>query len=283
MKSEFEEKQFESPLNAELANSAGGLFMPTGQVLESLVGFDAAILTHDIRFWSLFRHPHPLGGVLIDPLWWELAEADINALPQFQFNLFLQHKRPEYCKGPRGKHRNYFGGPYYRFGITSHQQLALERLAAGASGSAIVSYACPALHTMSALFSHIQARTLVAATNFVEVSKLSGHKFYNYQAGGAQGLANNEPKIIEGSPITVRIEEMRRSHERYPTNSAFIKTTARLVESIGREARIIGRVYSKILDSSRDVRRPNETAEAVFKIQTFTYLTGCSWSIAAQK
>jgi len=254
MKSEFEEKQFESPLNAELA-SASGLFIPTGQVLESLVGFDAALLTHDVRFWRRFGSLSPLSGAFIDAAWWGLSAGEINALPRFRFNLFLQHKRPEYCKGPRGKHRKHFGGPYYRYAITPHQQLALERLATGAAGSSIVSYACPACHTMTTLFYHIQNRTLVDATNFIEVTKLTGHRFYNYRSGGAQGLANDEPTEVQSDFIIRRIAKMRDIAENSESNVDFLKGTASVVESVGREARVIGGVYSRIVDSYRDQQR----------------------------
>lgn len=278
MKAEFEEKQFESPLNAELAN-VSGLFIPTGQMLESLVGFDAALLTHDTRFWRYFSYATPLGGAAIDHNWWGLSARQIHALPRFRFNLFIQHKRPIYCKGSRSMHRKHFGGPYYKFEVTPHQQVALGRLAVGTAGSAIVSYASPALHTMNALFNHIQARSLVEVTNFVEVTKLNGHRFYNYNSGGANGLANSEPTEISDESISIRIEKMRGSSDKFESNVDFIEETARLVERVGREVPILGRIYSQMLDSYH-IEQIDPVSAAVIKIQTFNFLTGCSWSIA---
>jgi len=132
---------------------------------------------------------------------------------------------------------------------------------------------------MSSLFTHIQNRTLVDATKFVDVSKLSGHRFYNYQVGGAQGLANDEAKEIRDELLSVRIEAMRETAKKFESNADFLKSTALVIEAVGREARIIGRSYSKVIDSFRGEIN-NSVSQSIFKIQAFNFFTGCFWGIA---
>lgn len=277
MKSEFEEKQFEGVLNAELFGSAGFLF-PIGQMLEYHIGIDAALVTFNDRFWKRFGYLFPLDGVPIDPSFFSQFSAHIDSLPKFRFNLFLQHKRPDYCKGPRGKHRRHFGGPYYRFRITQHQQTALERLANHTKGYSIVSYASPAFHTINELVKNISARTLVSATNFVEAVALAGHTTYNYKEAGAVGLVNDKPKEISGEPITSRINTLRQTATRDESNVDFLKRTADSMESILQEMRIYERSYSRFLEPYLNSNY-DPAFRSIVKIQSFNYLIGNDWHI----
>lgn len=85
---EFEEKSFEGPLNAQLLAGSPYLYTP-GQVLESALGFDAAMFCHRIEFWSLWGRPAPPGLVPL-PGWWHPSPVPLPTLPQFTLNLFLQ-------------------------------------------------------------------------------------------------------------------------------------------------------------------------------------------------
>jgi len=57
---EFEEKELEGPLNAQL--SMGGPLWSPGQVLEQIVGFDIAIMVDDISFWARLASGHRRPG-----------------------------------------------------------------------------------------------------------------------------------------------------------------------------------------------------------------------------
>lgn len=140
---EFEEKEFEGPLNGQLG--LGGPLWSPGQVLEQLVGFDAAMLTIDAVFWASqgFAAP-PLGAVVL-PAWWpgffSRLAVRIRRPPPFRMNVFLQYKRPEHLSHSNASEWTLWKASYYRFWITSHQQLALVACATALGNSGLVAYA----------------------------------------------------------------------------------------------------------------------------------------------
>jgi len=97
---EFEEKEYEQPLNSELGNH--NLWSP-GQVFESVVGFDAALKATNWRFWLLWGKWEIFKirkGIILDWEIWDIIEKrwTDKTFPKFKFNLFVQHKVPEYMK-----------------------------------------------------------------------------------------------------------------------------------------------------------------------------------------
>src|SRR5580692_2241170 len=106
---EFEEKELEGPLNAQLTGGTGLLWSP-GQVLEAIVGFDAALMVTDLSFWaSVGLGPLP-PGLPVVPSWWHGWPSPLlrplfrlRTPPPFRLNLFLQYKRPEHLTA--GKER----------------------------------------------------------------------------------------------------------------------------------------------------------------------------------
>lgn len=196
---DFEEKEFEGPLNSQLC--LGGPHWPPGQVLEAVVGFDAALLVQDSLFWALHGFATPPGGAAIRSSWWPSFFARvalaIKSPPPFRLNLFLQHKRPEYLHGKLAKEWNDWGQPYYRFWTTAHQQAALESCALALGSHGLVAYACPAFHLRAALFHHIEHRTLRSNTHFAPASLLRGHERYTYVDALTQGKAHSTIEEVE--------------------------------------------------------------------------------------
>src|SRR5262245_23462158 len=131
MLAEFEEKEVEGALNAQLS---GRLWSP-GQVLEYFVGFDAALDIESSLHWSLLGYTTPPVGTTISVLWWSspAAQAALSQRPPppFRLNLFLQYKRPEYLRSPTAVEWPHWNAPYFRFNIVAHQQSALDSCAAG--------------------------------------------------------------------------------------------------------------------------------------------------------
>ena len=108
MRCEFEEKEYEQPLNYELGKQ--NVWSP-GQVFESIVGFDAAIISNNPEFWKLWQtRGLSLGrqGIHLDWQIWEMVEErwKSKTFPKLKFNLFVQHKVACMLRLPRIFWRN---------------------------------------------------------------------------------------------------------------------------------------------------------------------------------
>lgn len=160
MECEFEEKQYEQLLNIELAWR--GSVYPAGQVLENIIGIDAAVFTKDPGFWRLWnlrRWWWPFGsawkkGVALSPGHWKHAqhELDSASFPRFKCNVFIQYKRPEFITSPRGKEYGYWRQRYFRYDTRSQQQDILYELEQRISKNSLVVYACPAFFKLKELW-----------------------------------------------------------------------------------------------------------------------------------
>ena len=87
---EFEEKEYEQPLNNELLVQSGNALWSPGQVLERHFGFDCALLSTHPFFWSLLGYPSPLSGVMLNDFTWGRIWREIGysrPLPSFNTNL----------------------------------------------------------------------------------------------------------------------------------------------------------------------------------------------------
>lgn len=172
-----------------------------GQVLEKVVGFDVALMVHDVSFWALHGYSAVPGGAAVLRTWWPsmLARAALvlRPPPKFRLNVFLQYKRPEHLTGARCSEWSHWKAPYYRFFLTSHQQTALEACASSLGTNGLVAYGSPAFHKRADLFDHVEKRTLIANTHFARVSNLSGHERYTYVSASKPGQAHSEPVRID--------------------------------------------------------------------------------------
>jgi hypothetical protein len=136
MKCKFEERQYEQPLNFELAWR--GKIFPAGQVLENTIGIDAALFSRDPTFWRLwntqrwwlsFRRLWKHGVRLKSELWEDAKnKLDNVKFPKFKCNVFIQHKRPEYITSPRGREFNFWRQKYFRYDINTDQRDILSKL-----------------------------------------------------------------------------------------------------------------------------------------------------------
>src|SRR5690606_7278071 len=82
-------------------------------------------------------------------------------MPEFKLNLFVQFKRPTFLKSPGAKEWSDWRQSYYRFGITPHQQEALERIDAQSYGRAATIYASPAFRQAADLWAHVRSGAVV--------------------------------------------------------------------------------------------------------------------------
>lgn len=204
---EFEEKEYEGPLNRELLGRSRHLWTP-GQVFEFYFGIDAGLLVSNSNFWRMMGFSTPPIGVSLPSLPWNglwRAVGFVRRLPAFDLNLFLQVKRPFVVSKPRGKFANLFPPPFWRFELTGHQQRALQSLAGKIGNNGLVSYGCAAFDTLQDLFIHIPAGQVVANSTFVKASALAGHVHWVYAAAGTSGIKCSEPVTFEDKSFEEQI------------------------------------------------------------------------------
>jgi hypothetical protein len=206
---EFEEKEFEAPLYRELASTNGQVWAP-GLVLERYLGIDYSIHCAEPALWSLHGFvSHPIGVSL------EKIKALLGVsrpLPNFALNLFLQAKRPTHStRAPKKLQKQGLSAPYWRFGITPHQQERLEALACACGDDALVCYSAPAFHRLLQLYANTVASSVVSNTSFPQVDLLKGHKAWNYSCSGTAGVANVDPVRYEVPLLEEQIRQLVRS------------------------------------------------------------------------
>ena len=158
---QFKERTYEKFFGHQLARVTNVSYSPDLHD-EFHLGFDEAFFVPILSRFLWYRK------LFIPQLWYGrgllLSEVDSfvkevgNDLPRFRYNFFVQYKRPEYVSHHRGKEWKYWECSYYRYRITQHQQEALARVHAAASGRAAVVYASPAFLTWEKLFEYIKEK-----------------------------------------------------------------------------------------------------------------------------
>jgi hypothetical protein len=228
---EFEEAEYRGPLFNQLQTSH--LLWEPGQVFEEHIGIDHAMWTAHVYLHSLFGYSAPLDGVRLSRHRWDYIWATRKRrkkLPGFALNVFIQAKRPMYGRyAPKDLRDKGLKSPFWRFEITEHQQLALEKLQANLGTRAIVSYACPAFHKESLLHKWTVARQIVEQSTFPPIGALTGHGAWNFSEPGASGVANADPVRIEETPLAERLDSLVRGS----TEATKSDTRAELVSLAG--------------------------------------------------
>lgn len=194
---EFEEKQYETAANIELALQHAAVFA-AGQVLESVVGYDAATAPpQNAPIWGLMGTNAPK-GLQLTPNLWQPPRVPPKApdLPSSYVSLILQYKRPRYLQSTLAAQYNYWQGAYYRFLIDQNQQDILAQLESSLSGRAILRYACPAFWKYDDLQIHQQNKSILSQSTFVSASNLVSHTAWTYRSPGTVGYPNPRYKEV---------------------------------------------------------------------------------------
>lgn len=291
---QFEEKEYELPLNHELAGTNPNLWSP-GQVFERHLGIDAALLTYHSRFWTMAGMSMPLSGVTLRDfnfgyLWRRIGRA--RPLPGFSCNLFLQAKRP---KVPPAAITQYVDqtipAPRYQFDLTPHQQAALERLSRKLGRRALVAYACASFDTATELFQRIHQQQLVAGSTYVRADRLRGHESWVYNRPGTFGIACSEPELIDDAPLLDQINNIvsatqgsaDSTPERSVTYLIRLATDVREVceESTKEDVRALLFIeYSQLTRVLKETENPAFRAVAAYHdVSLFCMLYGLSWHV----
>lgn len=286
MKCEFEEKQFEKLIDAELF-SWGRLF-PVGQVFEGVTGFDSAGFVFNRRFWRRFPSrffPWWRPGILPDPHFWDIVGKEINsdAFPRFKCNVFLQYKRPQYLKYGGKQEFSYWKAPHYRYYIDQKQQGILERLEQQVSSKALVLYACPAFWKFEDLWKHAQRRRMVDNTNFCKPAGISGHGRYTFIDAKTKGKAFSEPEDIEPVNFKGELDKLLKQEGEYASNKDFILKLERSLSELYPSIEEAHGIDIEVAIKDMDDEYPSGLGKALIKINLFTFLTGLSWMIGCDE
>lgn len=205
---DFEEKEFETLVNASLlAGAPGGvkIFSP-GQVLEATLGFDFSMaLSPTSKAAQILRKCFPTRSG-VSPV--NAASAHLPPPVSGMFlNLFLQYKRPTHFRTghrsplwPRteeflrfaARQRKNIGGVST---VNFDQVEAMADLESQFGAQAQVRYVCAGFVTRDALYAHFAAGTLLDYSTFVEPSRLRQatgfHSYWTYQVTDlSSGLPN---------------------------------------------------------------------------------------------
>lgn len=231
---DFEETEYRGPLFNQLEAGSHLIWEP-GQVFEKYIGIDRASLCAHSYIWQLYGYSDPLPGLLMSRLRWGFiwsARKKKKQLPSFKLNLFIQAKRPEYTTSPSAilKSKGMLGA-LWKFNVTAHQQVALERVKSKLNNRALIFYAAPAFHKQSVLYAHTINKTIVENSTFPDVSTLTGHSAWYYQIPGATGVANPEFRNVEQRPFLETLEAFLADSEknedhRNDNNQRELKTLA---------------------------------------------------------
>jgi hypothetical protein len=266
-------------MNIEFAKK--GQVYPSGQCLEYDVAIDAAVFFGDPIFWHMWRTQRKLmvkPGLYLRKEFWEAAERGLksNMFPKFKCNLFVQYKRPEQVRSPRGAEYSFWHEPYWRYEINQHQQDILYKLERRASAYSIVTYACPCFGTYNELWRFTNGR-LVENSNFVKAHELQGHQRYTFVQAGKVGYACSEPSKIERIDIMKEIRRLIDEATRFENNVQFLNGLAKdiriVVEELGERAEGFYTIQEDMVSPE------HELGISIVTILAFNLFANTAWGI----
>lgn len=252
-----------------------------GQKLENKLGIDAAIFSGNPEFWKLWKGNSGLrSGLILTPDLWDRIEKTVNSdfFPEFKFNLFVQHKRPEYIFSPLGAEYPFWGQPYFRYDTVDNQQETLYKLERRVSAEAIVVYACPSFWRRVDLWSYIDGK-LVENSNFVRPTDLQGHGRYTFVRGGRFGRAFSRPAEIPSLDILAKIDRMFEKDIRFENNTQFLRKLATTIRAVIKEESD-PETREDFFSVERAIGSPeHEFGGDLVSILTFSYIMATTWTI----
>jgi hypothetical protein len=290
---EFEDKAFESALNVQLLIESAQLYAP-GQVLETVLGFDVAMLAQQVGHWRLWNLQAPAGGVMTDA--WGLADVTqpLSRLPDFKLNVFVQYRRPSYMAHESGAEWPAWSRPYYRYAVAPPQQAALEQCAAVLGKNGLVMYAAPAFWSLRDLCTFTARGMLVEHTSLVEVTELHGYNLYTYASAGANGIAFGDAVEIPSLSRPGALQDRLHVAAEVPVGSNVFKLADRALSEALMEfpslleafEMINGRTLEALalirqtLPHGGEEKLEQEVILPYLRVLAFSWLLGVDWMIA---
>jgi len=280
MKSEFEEKTYESAFNLELKEKGrrgGATSYAPGQVAEGELGFDTAWMigaTHP--FWKMVSGTHRQGA--------DVSDRTQHKFSSRLYNLFIQYKRSEYISRANGNHYGHFNGPYYKFKFDNPpQQLGiLKELEIHLENKAHVLYAAPEFHTVDELLRATDDGTVISQSVLARPQDLGAdHTTFNFKTGH-QFLQNPNPEQVEG----INAEDFLRGLNSFEGEPQILQDA---LESISQaifsieEWEPIWRHYEPFIESTwldQETSSRRKLARDYLAISSFSAVYGISWILA---
>tara|TARA_B110001450_G_scaffold246986_1_gene261563 strand:+ start:90 stop:953 length:864 start_codon:yes stop_codon:yes gene_type:complete len=285
MIAEFEEKEYEIPLNTQLLLNNRNIWTP-GQVFEGNFGIDAALEVTRRDFWRIAGFPRIPNSVILDHynfgyVWRRLRRN--RPLPTFKLNLFLQAKRPDGMRNRSAALRSHgLHSPYWRFEIKTHQQDLLLKLKRKLGNRAFVAYGCAAFHHYDDLFAHTENGTLIENSTFVNVERLYGHHKWIYDQPGSIGFAMSEPEFIEDNNLFDEIEKSIKTFEIENDNPSInLKALSNVIIEICEESDQKSALENEILNRYQKNIKAIESVElrTFLNVINFSIITNSNWMV----
>ncbi len=283
MKVYFEEKTYESYFNSEL-DLKSSIYFPPGQVLEGLLGFDAAANSNNRKLWRLIGYPfwfYPhYSGVDLRDVAKELEielEHVMTSIPQIKTNIMFQYKRPEYITTSRGKEWAHWGKEYFRYKIYQEQHELLSRIEASFGDKALVLYASPAIKSLEDLIKCKKEKSIIEKSNFKKASALNNHAKNTYISSGTYSIACSEPEKIENINILSLLESLEAKHDH--ENKSFIVETTNNISNIILENKKYSKSFRELMSEYEDLR-DHSLIYGILAMKSFREITGVQWLIS---
>jgi hypothetical protein len=221
-RAEFEEKEYEIVFAIELASgryNRFGTIFSSGQVLEKIVGYDAAATPDEQSdIWRLLQLPRPPGVRLVPSMWNPGINPLPHDLPHSPVSLILQYKRPEFLSGSQARQWRLWNQPYFRFARSTDQHTVLRRLERSLGSDAIVRYAAPAFWRRGELEAAQLGRRVLVRSGFVSPNTIGRHRVWTYVRPGIAGRANPPTRPRPFESIDDIVAGLLRSQERRSTD-----------------------------------------------------------------
>jgi len=279
MKVHFEEKTYESYFNNEL-DLKSSVYFPPGQVLEGMLGFDAASNSKNRKLWRIVGYPFGVSpqfsGVNLRDVAQELEvelERIIQSLPSIKANLLFQYKRPEYITTANGKEWHHWNKEYYRYHIYAEQHELLLRIDKSFGDKALVLYASPAINNLSDLVDVKIKKKIIENSNFKKASALNSHSKNTYIRSGTYSIACSQPERLEDINIISKLEFFDAKHDL--NNVTFFHNTTNIISENMQNSKPFQYLMAEYIDL-----KEYELVYSHITMKIFREVTGIQWLLS---
>lgn len=281
MKIDFEEKTYESYFNNEL-DSKSSIYFPPGQVLEGLLGFDAASHSNNRGLWRklgfpFWFFPHFPGVSLLDIASELEQKLDhfFNKIPDIKTNILLQYKRPEYITTANGKEWHHWQTEYYRYHVYTAQHEILSKIDQSFGDKALVLYASPAIYSLTELVNLKKKRKIIDNSNFQKSSKLNNHSKNTYIRAGTHSIACSEPEKLENIDLISELQRIEATHDMQ--NKQFILNTSKVISNNMESSK----AFSELMAEYSEYKEFS-FIYSFLTMKVFREITGVQWALSIQ-
>lgn len=275
----FEEKTYESYFNNEL-DSKSSIYFPPGQVLEGVLGFDAAANSKDRILWKCLGYPFWIfpyySGVNLIEIAKELEselERINQKIPSIKTNLLFQYKRPDYITMANGKEWGHWNKKYYRYTIYYEQHKLLSKIDKAFGDKALVLYASPAINNLDDLVRFKIKKKIIANSNFTKASDLNNHSKNTYINSGTYSIACSEPEQLKNIDLILKLEANNEKNEY--DNNEFLLYTRNIIS----EHMTYSKPFHRLMSEYDDLQEYS-LIYTFLTMKAFREITGVQWLLS---